>query len=69
MRFTKSKEPTKLSKRDLKSVGKFNKQECPECQAKLMENSYGLIWCSGIYCYYGFDKIKQFYWGNKKYQL
>lgn len=57
----------KLTRQERKTIGKPLKQDCPECnEKKLMQNDQGLIWCSGVYCRFGFEKLKEFFWNKHK---
>ena len=53
----------KLTRQEAKTIGKFLKENCPKCEKKkLMGNDQGLVWCSGVYCRYGFEDLKMFFW-------
>lgn len=53
----------KLTRQERKTIGTLLKQNCPLCEVKkLMKNDQGLIWCSGVYCRYGFEELKLFFW-------
>lgn len=57
----------KLTRQERKTLGKFLKQDCPLCEKKkLMQNDQGLIWCSGVYCRFGFEDLKKFFWNKNK---
>lgn len=56
----------KLTKQEYKTLGKLQKEDCPKCGKKVMMNNQGLIWCSGVYCRFGFRELREYFWHNRK---
>jgi len=57
----------KLTKNDQKTIGKIQKENCPQCNnKKLLKNDIGQTWCSGVYCRYGFKELRYYFWHKFK---
>lgn len=53
----------RLTRQESKTLGTMTKVICPKCEIKkLMINAQGLTWCAGVYCRYGFEELKLFFW-------